>query len=160
MAKDVQSTIPVRPAYQVKKGPVKQESLQHVQYGATAVFDTAGNDSSGVANTTIAAHGLGVFLPIKAIVVRALYQVITGFTSAGGNTGTVAIKVESANDLKTATAVSNAAFSTPGLQDATAVHSAATSIALTAQRELTATVAAQVLTAGKLVLYVEYVIGA
>lgn len=158
MAKDIQKLIPVRPAYQVNRGAVKQESLNHVQYGATAIFDTAANDSAGVSNKTIAAHGLGVYLPINAIIVRALYQVKTGFTSAT-NAGQIALKAQAANDLKTSTAVSDGSLSGAGLNDCVPVHSAATSILLTAERELVSTVSVEALTAGKLILYVEYIIG-
>ena len=94
MAKDVQKIIAVRPAYQVIRGAVKQESTLHTQYGAVAIFDTAGIDSAGLSNSAIGAHGTGVFIPTKSIVVRAFYQVVTGFTSAGGNTGTVAISIQ------------------------------------------------------------------
>jgi hypothetical protein len=159
MAKDVQKIISVRPAYQVSKGAVKQESTLGVQYSATAVFDTAGLDSAGVSNKTIAAHGLGVFLPTKAIIVRASFQTVTGFTSAA-NTATIALSAQTANDLKTATLVSDAVYVAAGYNDGVPAHSATTGIVLTAQRELVATVAVQALTAGKLVLYIEYIIGA
>lgn len=157
MAKDVQKTIPVRPAYQVNKGPVKCESGLGTTYVATAIYDSAALDSAGVSNSTIAAHGTGVFLPTRAIIKRAWFQVVTAFTSAT-NAGTIALSVQSANDLKTATAVSNAIYGTAIITDGVPVDSAATRILLTAQRELVATVAVEALTAGKLVLFVEYVI--
>lgn len=159
MAKDVQSVIPVRPGYQVKRGPVKSESGLSTKYVARAVFDTAGTDSSGAANTTIATHGLGVYLPAKAIITSAYYQVITGFTSAGGNAGTVALQAEGANDLVTATAVSNAIYGTTGIKACVPVQTAATMVQVSVERELKAVVAGQVMTAGKLMLTVEYVIG-
>ena len=158
MAKDVQQVVSVRTAYQARRGAVKQESALGTQYIATAIFDTAGNDSAGVSNKTVAAHGLGVFLPTKAIVVRALYQTVTTFTSGGS--ATVALSVQSANDLKTATAYTDGSFTAATLTDCVPVHSAATSIALTAERELKVTIGTAALTAGKLVLYVEYMIGA
>src|SRR5690348_3842184 len=74
---------------------------------AVAVFDTAGTDSSGAANTTIAAHGLGVYIPSKAIITKAWVDVVTTFTSAT-DAATIALKVQSANDLVAAIAISDA----------------------------------------------------
>lgn len=128
---------------------------------ARFVFDTGANDSAGAANTTIAAHGTGVTLPIHAIVVGGFVDVNTAFTSAGGNAGTVAIKVESANDIISAAAVSGAPYSTIGRKAIVpkANTPESTSVKATAAREITCTVATQVLTAGKLTGYLYYVEG-
>ena len=161
----------------VKRGTVTKEDGLTVPKIAVATFDTGANDSAGVSNKTIAAHGLGVYLPDNAIVIRSWYDVITTFTTAD-DSGTIALKVQGANDLVAAIAISAA---NPGVYDsgargclpgspalgADAAHDtaievaaliAASQIKLTAERELIATVAVQALTAGKLVLYVEYVI--
>jgi len=177
MAKDIQKVISVRPQYQVNRGAVKQESGLSAQYIAAAVFDTAGTDSSGVANTTIAAHGLGVYLPTKAIITNAWVDVITTFTSAT-DAATIALKAQNAGDLTAAIAISDASNvwdaglhgCLPGsYAEATvagdtaildAARKAASFIKLTAERELIATVAVEALTAGKAVIYVEYTIGA
>jgi len=178
MAKDVQKLIPVRPAYQVNRGAVKCESGLGTRYIATAIFDTAATDSSGAANTTIAAHGLGVYIPTKAVIIRFWYDVVTTFTSAT-DAATIAYKAQSANDLLSAIAISDATnvhdaglhCGLPGYPNlgADAAHDtqvevaalfAATMIKMTAERELTATVAVEALTAGKAVLFVEYVISA
>ena len=165
--------------YKIPRGTVVKQDGLTVTKVAVATFDTAANDSSGVSNKTAAAHGLGVYLPDNAIVIRAWYDVVNTFTTAD-DSGTIALKVQSADDLVAAIAISAA---DPGVYDAgmhgtlTAgtttlteatpntrtqiVHAAdvaAGLIKLTAERELTATVAVQALTAGKLVLYVEYVI--
>lgn len=160
-----------------KRGTVVKHDGLSVPKVAVATFDTAGNDSAGVSNKTIAAHPLGVYLPDNAVVTRAWYDVVTTFTTAD-DSGTIALKVQSANDLVAAIAISAA---NPGVYDAglrgclplapnlgaDAAHDtqlevialfAALYIKLTAERELTATVAVQALTAGKLVLYVEYVL--
>lgn len=162
-----------------KRGTVVKANGLSVPKIAVATFDTAGNDSAGVSNKTIAAHPLGVYLPDNAVVIRAWYDVITTFTTAD-DSGTIALKVQAANDLVSAIAISAA---DPGVYDAglrgtiiagtttlteaapntrtaivKAADIAAGFIKLTAERELTATVAVQVLTAGKLVLYVEYVL--
>lgn len=108
---------------------------------------------------TIAAHGLGVTIPISAVVVGGFVDVNTAFTSAGGNAGTVAISVESANDIISAAAVSGAPYSTIGLKAIIpkANTPESTGIKLTAAREITATVAGQALTAGKLTGFLYYV---
>ena len=156
MAKDIQKVIPVRPRYQQNRGAVNCESGLEIAYTAQAIYDTAGNDSSGVANTTIATHGLGVFLPIGAVISRAYYYVKTGFTSAGGNAGTIALNSNAAGDLLVAVAVSNAVLGTTGFKETLALGTAASMISLSAERELQVTVAGQVMTAGKLILYVEW----
>ena len=153
---------------------VKKDGLTVAKI-AVATFDTADTDSSGVSNKTIAAHGLGVYLPDNAVITRTWFDVITTFTSAGANAGTIALKVQSANDLSSALAISDErAMFAAGMHQCipnswmdgggtvTALIQAAARatswIKLTAERELIATVATQLLTAGKLVLYVEYVI--
>ncbi len=115
-------------------------------------------DAGIAGNQTIAAHGTGVTLPINAIVYGGFYDVNTGFTSAGGNAGTVAISLEAANDLLTATAVSNAILGTIGRKAIVPVSTAASTVKATAAREVTCTVAGQVLTAGKLTGFLLYVV--
>lgn len=141
---------------------------------ARFVFNTASTDSAGAANTTIAAHGSGVFIPATAIITGAYYLVNTTFTSAT-DAATIALKVEGANDLKAAIAISDAsnvwdagihgclpgAYAERTVAGDTAVLDAASKAAsfikTTATRELIATVAVEALTAGKLTLFVEYV---
>lgn len=129
----------------------------HVLQVAVATFDPTGD----AAMRTIAAHGLGVTLPIHSIVVGGFFDVNTAFTSAGGNAGTVAISVESANDIQTAAAVSGAPYSTIGRKAIVPKASTpeSTSVKATAAREITATVAGQALTAGKLTVYLYYLVG-
>lgn len=177
MAKDIQKIISVRPQYQVNRGPVKLDSGIAVKYVASAIFDTAGLDSAGVANTAIGTHGLGVYIPTKAVITNAWYDVITTFASAGTDAGTIALQVQTAGDLKVAIAISAAGDvfdagirgtlvgypaisgdAVTALANIAAV--AATFIKTTAERELTVVTAGQVLTAGKLVLHVEYYISA
>lgn len=156
-----------------KRGTVTKKDGLTVPKIAVATFDPSANTGE----RTIAAHGLGVYLPDNAIVTRAWYDVVTTFTSAGADAGTIALKVQGANDLVSAIAISDGTNIwdagahgclplAPNL-GADAAHDSqlevvalmsALQIKLTAERELTATVAGQALTAGKLVLYVEYVI--
>lgn len=159
MAKDVQQVIMVRPAYQVRRGAVKCESGIATRNTATVIYDTAVNDSAGVSNKTVAAHGSGVFLPLGAIITKVTYQVKTSFTSAA-STATIAIKAQTANDIVSAVAINDGgapwtAGFLAGIPDGTITHY----ISLTAEREIVFTVAVQALTAGKLVAFIEYLIG-
>lgn len=178
MAKEVKNLIQVAPQFQVKRGAVKCESGLATRYIATAIFDTATTDSAGVANTTVAAHGLGVYIPTKAIIINAWWDVITTFTTASADSGTIAFHAQSAGDIVAAIAVSDAgnvwdagihgglmgSYAEATVAGDTAIldaaRKAASYVKTTAERELTATVAVAALTAGKAVLFVEYVISA
>jgi hypothetical protein len=110
-------------------------------------------------NAAIGAHGTGVTIPNNAIVVGGFFEVNTAFTTSAS--GTLAIHVNAANDIQTATIVSSAPFSTIGRKAITpkANTPESTSIKLTAAREITCTVATGALTAGKLTGYLYYVEG-
>jgi len=153
--------------YRIKRGVVTKQDGLSLTHLATATFDTAGVDSSGVSNKTQAAHGLGVYLPDNAIVINAWYDVLTTFVSADDD-ASIAIHAEAANDLLTATTITN---TTPGIFDGnfpigspTGIHTTtnvgiiAGFVKTTAEREITATVGTEVLTAGKLIFYTEYVL--
>jgi hypothetical protein len=109
-------------------------------------------DVSGGAQGAI---GLGVSLPDNALVLGAYLEKITAFTSGGAST--VAISAEGANDIVTATAYNNAAF-TADVNPAAAVN--ATPFKTTQAREITLTIASADLTAGKYHIWVEYLVGA
>lgn len=176
MAQPIRRNVPnVATDFRIKRGAIDRYNGLTTPKVASAVFDTAGTDSSGVANTTVAAHGTGVYLPTKAIITRFWYDVITTFTSAT-SAATIAGSAQSANDLISAVAINSGttmwnAGIHAGLQGspnfgADAAHDtqvevaalfAATFLKLTAERELVFTVAVEALTAGKLVAYVEYV---
>lgn len=118
-------------------------------------------DAGVEANRAIGAHGTGVTLPIHAIVVGGFVDVNTKFDSDATDAGTIAIKVEGANDIISAAAVSGAPYSTVGRK---AIVSKAntpesTSVKCTAAREITCTVAVEPLLSGKLTGYLYYVEG-
>lgn len=138
-----------------------------------AVFDPSGVTG----DRTVAAHGLGVFIPSGAILTKIWYDIVTTFTSASADAGTVALHAQSANDILSAIAISDASnvldagihgtligWPNPGADAAHdsqvewAALNVATYLKLTAQREITATVAVAALTAGKMNIYGEYVI--
>lgn len=116
-------------------------------------------DASVAANQTVAAHGTGVILPQYAIVVGGFFDVNTVFTSGGA--ATIAIHVESAGDIQAAALVSGAPYSTIGRKAIVpkANTPESTSIKTTVAREITCTVAAAALTAGKLTGYLYFVEG-
>jgi hypothetical protein len=139
---------------------------------AVATFDPSANSSQ----RTVAAHGLGVYLPTKAIITNVIVDVVTTFTSAT-DAGTIAIHAQSANDIIAAIAISDSTnvwdagihgskigypILAGGTATDTAVEVAAlfagSMLKLTAAREITATVAVEALTAGKVNIYVEYVL--
>lgn len=116
--------------------------------------------SASTAQRPTGAYGLGVVLPINAVVVGGFYEVHTAFTSANGNNGTIAISVNGANDILTATAVSDAGLGTIGRKAIVPKASTpeSTSVKCTAAREVTATVAVSALTAGRLTGHLWYVV--
>lgn len=174
MAKFISLLKYVAPDYQIRRGAIKTENVLTVQKVACAIFDTAGNDSGGTANTTAAAHGTGVFLPTGAILVNAYVRVATAFTSAT-SAATIALKAQTTGDITAAIAISDA--STPwaaGLHGSVVGNSAERTVAgdtailaaasqagsmilLTAEREIIVTVGVEALTAGKMYIFVEYI---
>lgn len=120
--------------------------------------------SANAGERTIAAHGLGVTIPDNAIILGGGVEILTTFASAD-DSGTIALHIQSANDLITATAISSGTFwdavAYKGIvPTALELGGVATAIKLSAAREITATVGTQALTAGKLVGWLIYVIGA
>jgi hypothetical protein len=135
------------------------------------------NPSANTAQRPTAPYGLGVYLPTKAIITKVWIDVVTTFTSAGADAGTIAIHVQAADDVVAAVAISAAGdvwdagihgskigypnFGADAAHDSAvevAALFAASMLKLTAAREITATVAEQALTAGKANIYVEYVL--
>lgn len=118
-------------------------------------------DAGIAANRTVAAHGMGVTLPIHAIVVGGFVDVNTKFDSDATDAGTIAISVEAANDIISAAAVSGAPYSSVGRKAIVpkANTPESTSVKCTAAREITCTVAVEPLLSGKLTGYLYYVEG-
>lgn len=96
----------------------------------------------------------GAQIPAGAIVVDALLYVQTAVTSGGS--GTLAIRVESNNDIQTAAAVSGAPWSTTGPKRA-GFTSTTAPIKTTAARSVIGTIATAALTAGKVSVLIWYV---
>lgn len=139
---------------------------------AVATYDVSGGDSGAVG-----AHTLGVYIPDNAVITRAIVDVVTTFTDGDQDAATIALHLQSANDIVAAIAVADASnvwdagirgtkIGFPNL-GADAAHDSALEVAAlfagtmlktTAVREITATVAEAALTAGKMNIYVEYYI--
>ena len=117
-------------------------------------------DMAVVGDRTVAAHGTGETLPINAVVIGGFFDVNTLFTSENANNGTIAIKVEGANDIQTAAAVSGAPYSSIGLKAIVPKSNTpeSTGIKLTAAREITCTVGVSAMLTGKLTGFLNYVV--
>jgi len=103
---------------------------------------------------TIASHDLGENIPANAIIKKAYYQVTTQFVDAGS--GTVAIQCATAGDIRAAADLTGS--SAGAILDGVPTGSAATMVDVGASEcDITAVVAGAAQTAGKLVLWVEYV---
>jgi hypothetical protein len=127
---------------------------------ASFTFDTAKKDTSGVSNKTVAAHKTGVLLPAHCIIVGGFVDTNTVFTSAN-TTATLAISVETANDIINAAQINASPGSAIGrkaiIPKANTPES--TSVKTTEEREITVTVGTEALTAGKLTGYLYYLEG-
>lgn len=134
------------------------------------------NPSADTTQRAQAAHVIES-LPKNAIVTGVYYDVITTFTSAGGDAGTIAISLIGANDIVSAIAINDGGdpwdagrhgtlVGYPDLVNEAAHDSQAEVTALfvgtwlktTAVSKLTVTTAVQNLTAGKMNIFLEYFI--
>lgn len=123
---------------------------------ARATYDFA------VDGGAIGPHTLGVTLPVGAIVTGGFIDVITTCVTAGADAGTMAISVQAANDIVTATAVVTAGDIWDAGRHAIAPKSntpETTSVKVTTTAKLiTATIAVQAFTAGKFIVFLNYVL--
>lgn len=178
MAGPKKYNIPVSvPELRIQRGAQDRYNGLTVKKIASAVFDTAGVDSSGVSNKTAAAHGTGVYIPDNAIITKLWFDVITTFTSDSTDAGTIALSTEGAGDGLVAIAISDASnvfdagihHGIPGSYPlgADAEHDtalevgalmAASFLKMTSENEIVATVAVEALLLGKMIIYVEYTI--
>ena len=120
---------------------------------ARATYDVA------VDGGTAAAHALGVTIPANAIMVRSWFYTVTQFVDAGA--GTVALHCETANNIFSAADITGnaAGVLVDGVQQAFATFDGTGAAGVLGSAcELTATVATAAQTAGKLILFVEYVV--
>ncbi len=107
-------------------------------------------DGGAIGTITLRAQpgdATGNEIPAGSVIVSGYIEVDTPFTSGGA--ATVAATAEAAGDLQTAAAVSGAPWSTAGRKNVTPAATGATSVKTTVRRNLTLTIAAAALTAGK-----------
>ncbi len=122
---------------------------------ARATYDFA------VLGGAISTIGLGVTLPDNAIITRAWYEVITTLTSAtDAATVSIDIPTDDVAGIVAAIAISNVANAwDAGLKEAIQDGTAANfSTKATAARALSITIAVEAVTAGKFILFAEYVV--
>lgn len=116
-----------------------------------AQFDTA------IHGTAVGSYGLRVRLPKGAIVYNAFADVLTACTS-GTSAATIAVTTEGAGDIFAAAAVSGAPWSTTGRKQAVPdIATVGDYKKMTAEREVTVTIAVEALTAGKFDVFIFYV---
>jgi hypothetical protein len=127
---------------------MNRRGLEPTKQVAYFEYDFA-RDGGAVGDITLR----GDSLPNDAIITSGMIHVKTACTSGGS--ATVALKVESANDIRAATAV--ASLSANAVLDVVPVGTAATAVRTTANgRQVVATIAVAALTAGKIVVSLEY----
>lgn len=95
-------------------------------------------------------NALPFVLPAGAIVYAGMIDVITAPTSGGS--ATVALKLEGAGDILAATAIG----SLTGLVDVVPDGTAGNAVKTTVERQLQLTVATAALTAGKMIIHLDY----
>lgn len=106
----------------------------------------------------VADHVIGTLFD-NATITRAYYQIITPFTSGGAATVAIDIATNDVNGIVTATAYNNAVFNA-GYHEAIQTGTVATfSTQTTNVRHIELAVAGAVLTAGKIKVFWEYVVG-
>ncbi len=118
---------------------------------ARLVWDATGGKAIG-------AHVSELTLPRGAVIKAAFYKVLTTFTSAT-DAATIAISVVSANDVVSAAAISTGttwdSASIP-IETVPKVETSTTWLVTTADSPVTFTVAVEALTAGKIIVWFEY----
>lgn len=152
-------------------------------FAGTAVdITTVGTGTQTLIPNSFGTILLGQYIPINALVINAYYDVITTFTSVSADAATIALQIEAAGDLVAAIAISAAGnvwdagirgtlvgAGTTTLSEAAPntrtriVHAAdiaAGRLLIGADSQVAAVVAADVLTAGELNLFIEYVFSA
>jgi hypothetical protein len=126
--------------------------LQNQRGALRATYDFA-VQGGGIGTVNLKdADGNDATLPDKAIVTQVYVDEVTNVTSGGSPT--IAFGANTTTDLLGATAIASFTGIIAGVPTGTA----ATMVKLTAARTLTATIATATVTAGKLNVFVEYVV--
>ena len=131
--------------------------------GATGLIDITAAGTGNQTFTSVTAigqHYLGVTLPDNALVVGGGVEVLTTFTDGADDSATLALSIQGANDLVTATAISaGGAIWDAGNRDIVPDNTGSTAIKLSAARELLVTIADDQISAGKMRVWLLYLEG-
>jgi len=101
-----------------------------------------------------------IVIPDNAVIWSSVIDVVTTVATASADTGTLAVTVNTANDIVIAVApVTMGDVWDAGIQAGIPVGTAATAIKLTAARTPSVVIAGQVVTAGKFTLILTYFLG-
>lgn len=143
--------MPVQPGSLIDQAIAQEFTANDGFFGSYARITYDFAVSGGAIGTII----LGPVLPANWVCIGGQLHVITQFTGA---TNTLAIGLNTTTDLQAATAI--ATYGTTGVHALIPVFTAATSVALTAARQVTLTIATANITAGKGVIYLAGYYGA
>lgn len=112
-------------------------------------------DGGAIGAITLRGVGMsGNVIPAGSVILYGYLEVDTGFTTGTG--ATMAISLEGANDLISATVVSGAPYSTTGRKNIIPAATGLTSVKATVARSLVATIAVGTVTAGKARVVIVY----
>lgn len=121
------------------------------------IFDFAARGGAIGTYNLLDEDGNVVALPAGAIITQVYFDIVTAFTSTGG-TGTIALTANTSGDLLAAVDADTLPLSAGHPGAGIPVGTAATMVKTTADRNLSLAVATAALTAGKIHVFVDYVL--
>lgn len=122
---------------------------------ARATYDVTGGEHSGSSTVNSGLHSLGVTLPAKSLITRSYLYVADELVDGGS--GTLAIQCEDANNIKTATDMTGSSAGDSIEGESTGAASAFVG-GIASDCVISAKVAGADISAGKINVFVEYVI--
>lgn len=115
-------------------------------------------DQSVGTNGAVGTHALGVTIPANAVIRQVWFFTKTSVVSTSNN-GTIAFQCNSANDLFSAADIDSSSGVAGQIGAGVEVGTAATMLKVTTACNVSAVIAVNAFTAGKIDLFVEYVLG-
>jgi hypothetical protein len=134
--------------------PFKQKAIQEIE-AMSAEKTVRVQYDFGLHGGAVGTIGLGKYLPAGAIITRSFLYIDTQLASGG--TGTIALKCEDANNIKTATYLGGSS-SGDLVEGASTGATSAMVKSIAARCEISAVLAVSDFTAGKLTAWVKYVL--
>lgn len=139
--------------------PEVQKKLDSQDSVLEVIYDFS-RDGGAIGTIAMSAAALNNSLPDNAIITHCYYDVLETFTTASGDTGTIAINIPTDGDLQAATAVTGGTKYDAGLQECATKgddpSDPSTFLKTTSSRVPSVVIAGQVVTAGKLKLFIKY----